>query len=242
MDATLCGIRVMLSVTYSDRSLTVICFKFFFTHVTFSLQNSITSSNGSSPPECPRSIKRQAPKPPPPPPSAKCAAVESPAYLHSADSSLSDDEFRPDDVTVANRKLLAEYCEQIEKEHARPSSADAVPAIVGPVGTDETPRAESVAGKRTAYEKKKYGKAGKMGMKIKKFLRIPSRDSGVVTSQNPTPRPKLEIIHPLDMNKSGVEIIHNSAEGLFARDSAPKTLVSCNHHYPGWYYNVYIVL
>lgn len=218
-----------------DRRL--ICFV-----LVFPSQNSITSSNGSSPPECPRSIKRQAPKPPPPPPlsPAKCAAAESPpAYPHSADSSLSDDEFRPDDVTVANRKLLAEYCEQIEKEHARPSSAEAVAAAAPPVtvgGTDETPappRAESVAGKRPTYEKKKYSKAGKMGMKIKKLLRIPSRDSVVSTPQHPAPRPKLEIIHPLDMNKSGVEIIHNSAEGLFARDSAPKTLVSCNHHYPG---------
>jgi hypothetical protein len=68
------------------------------------------------------------------------------------------------------------------------------------------------SGKRPACEKKKYSKAGKVGLKIKKFLRIPSRESvaGATTPPQPSPRPKLEIIHPLDVNKSGVEIIHNA--------------------------------
>ncbi|CAH1722268.1 unnamed protein product [Aphis gossypii] len=195
-----------------------------------------TSITSNSPPECPRSIKRQAPKPPPPPPSlttAKCAEL----VYHSANSSFSDDEFRPDDVTITNRKILAEYCEQIEKEQSqycgnggnweRPSSAATVTSSVDPVRESST---LPLPGKRPACEKKKYGKATKVGLKIKKFLRIPSRESALTTPQQPSTRPKLEIIHPLDINKSGVEIIHNYAvDGLlYTKDPSAKVLP--NHH------------
>lgn len=87
--------------------------------------------------------------------------------------------------------------------------------------------------KRPSYEKKKYGKAGKVGLKIKKFLRIPSRESIPATPPpQPSPRPKLEIIHPLDINKSGVEIIHNNADGLYTKESAMKGI---SNYYAGWY-------
>ncbi|XP_003245407.1 uncharacterized protein LOC100571586 [Acyrthosiphon pisum] len=194
--------------------------------------NKKTSITSNSPPECPRSIKRQAPKPPPPPPSLTSAKCTDLVY-HSANSSFSDDEFRPDDVTITNRKLLAEYCEQIEKEQSqhcgnweRPSTAATV-TCSGDQGRESSTL--PLTGKRPACEKKKYGKATKVGLKIKKFLRIPSRESTVATPQLPT-RPKLEIIHPLDINKSGVEIIHNYAvDGLlYLKD--PSAKATSTHH------------
>jgi len=133
-------------------------------------------------------------------------------------------------VTITNRKLLAEYCEQIEKEQSqhcgnweRPSSAVAIVTCSGDQGRESSTLPST--GKRPACEKKKYGKATKVGLKIKKFLRIPSRESTVATPQLPTTRPKLEIIHPLDINKSGVEIIHNYAvDGLlYVKDPSAKT-------------------
>lgn len=218
-------------------------------------QTSITSN---SPPECPRSIKRQAPKPPPPPSSAKCTEL----VFHSANSSFSDDEYRPNDVIVTNQKLLAEYCEQIEKEQSHNSTSRDInkePPPPPPPSTITTtmtvqklpvvdaceviksresstfPLVSSLqSDKRPTYEKKKYGKAGKVGLKIKKFLRIPSRESMPTNpSSQPTPRPKLEIIHPLDINKSGVEIIHYPVEGLYPKELVPK--IPTNNHYTGWY-------
>ncbi|XP_025201211.1 verprolin [Melanaphis sacchari] len=195
-----------------------------------------TSITSNSPPECPRSIKRQAPKPPPPPPSLTMAKSAELAY-HSANSSFSDDEFKPDNVTITNRKLLAEYCEQIEKEQSqncgsggnceRPSSAATVTSNGDPVRESST---LPLPGKRPACEKKKYGKATKVGLKIKKFLRIPSRESTVASPQQPSTRPKLEIIHPLDINKSGVEIIHNYAVDGLLYTKEPSTKALSNHH------------
>lgn len=151
----------------------------------------------------------------------KCGAEPATIVYHSANSSLSDDEFGPDDVTVANRKLLAEYCEQIEKEQSSPPARhsyrggeQADPVAGGdPVAARESSTLPLPGGKRPAHEKKKHSKAGKVGLKIKKFLRIPSRESvaAAAAPQHPSPRPKLEIIHPLDINKSAVEIIHNAA-------------------------------
>ncbi|VVC35387.1 Hypothetical protein CINCED_3A024933 [Cinara cedri] len=216
------------------------------------------SSNGSPPgAECPRSIKRQAPKPPPPPPSANNRSLSSSELVyHSAASSFSDDgddddddddDFRPDDVTMANRKLLAEYCEQIEKEqqsiqcnsvavdHCKERSLTTPTAMVvtgGGAGGESTTRESSTLptpSKRPVYEKKKYGKASRVGLKIKKFLRIPSRESVATPSPQPSLRPKLEIIHPLDINKSGVEIIHNAADGFYAKELASKGVIN---HYP----------
>lgn len=200
-----------------------------------------TSITSNSPPDCPRSIKRQAPKPPPLPPSAKYTELTY-RHRHSVHGSFSDDDdqFRPNDVTIANRKLLAEYCEQIEKEQSQnmqsANGKSEQPAEVMATGDAVTrdPSTLPLTNKRPAYEKKKYGKAGKVGLKIKKFLRIPSRES--VTSglqqQPKSPRPKLEIIHPLDINKSAVEIINNASEGFqyTAKDSAIKGL---SNYYSG---------
>jgi len=143
-------------------------------------------------------------------------------------------------VTITNRKLLAEYCEQIEKEQSqhcgsggnweRPSSAATVTS-----NGDSSVRESStlpLPGKRPACEKKKYGKATKVGLKIKKFLRIPSRESTVTTPQQPSTRPKLEIIHPLDINKSAVEIIHNYAVDGLLYTKEPSAKALSNHH-PG---------
>lgn len=142
-------------------------------------------------------------------------------------------------MTVANRKLLAEYCEQIEKEqslHNNSSSCnkECLSVEMETIDADEIKPRESstlpLPTKRPVYEKKKYGKASKVGLKIKKFLRIPSRDS--MTQPQPSPRPKLEIIHPLDINKSGVEIIHNtSSDLLFTKESVTKGPPS--NHYTG---------
>lgn len=150
-------------------------------------------------------------------------------------------------MTFANRKLLAEYCEQIEKEQIHqnycnkeppPTPPPPPPAAVEVVASDEGARETStlpLSNKRPTYEKKKYGKAGKVGLKIKKFLKIPSWESIPPTPPpQPSPRPKLEIIHPLDINKSGVEIIHNTAEGLYAKES-PVTKGISNYYAAGWY-------
>lgn len=142
-------------------------------------------------------------------------------------------------MTIANRKLLAEYCEQIEKEQSLnvqcTNGRSEQPTEVSGAGeaVARDPSTFPLASKRPVYEKKKYGKAGKVGLKIKKFLRIPSRDSVTSGPQpQPSPRPKLEIIHPLDINKSAVEIIHNAAEGLqyTAKDTAARGL---SNYYAG---------
>lgn len=206
-------------------------------------------SNGSSPGmECPRSVKRQAPKPPSPPSTANNCSPSELVY-HSAASSFSDDEFRTDDITLANRKLLAEYCEQIEKDQQsiqcnsvvvdncrEQSLTSAMVEVSGGGAHDELVTRESSTlpkpSKRPTYEKKKYGKASKVGLKIKKFLRIPSRELVASPQPQPSPRPKLEIIHPLDINKSGVEIIHNTADCLYTKELAAKGLANIHH---GWY-------
>jgi len=144
----------------------------------------------------------------------------------------SSSESGPDEVTVANRKLLAEYCEQIEKEQ---SNRETVAKESSLVEADEKVSRESATlplpNKRPIYEKKKFGKAGRVGLKIKKFLRIPSRD---LTSEPTTPsspaRPKLEIIHPLDINKSAVEIIHNAAEGMMQLCGMETSTGQINHY------------
>jgi len=131
---------------------------------------------------------------------------------------------------------LAEYCEQIEKEQSQHCENRERTSVATTVTCNGDPVRESstlpLPGKRPACEKKKYGKATKVGLKIKKFLRIPSRESTVATPQLSTTRPKLEIIHPLDINKSGVEIIHNYAvDGLlYAKEPSAKTL---SNHHPG---------
>lgn len=193
---------------------------------------SITSNN--SPPECPRSIKRQAPKPPPTPISSKENHV---VVYHSADSSFSDEEsFKPvvdDVVSVANRKLLAEYCEQIEKEQNQKEPLPREAEAVGDVTRE--PSTLPLANRRPSYEKKKFSKAGRVGLKIKKFLRIPSRESNTPAPQLQSPRPKLEIIHPLDINKSAVEIIHNS-DGLLLHQQYIKESIAkppSSNYYPG---------
>lgn len=198
----------------------------------------------NSPPECPRSsngsVKRQAPKPPPPPPSSaiKRSPPEQPAAAvvvvrqhasaaastASNDGPSSDDQTTgPGDVTaVNNRKLLAEYCEQIEMEQQsshgnRNCDADRRPCSSaeqdsgGEFRQRESSTLPLATKRQPACDKKKCGKAGRMGLKIKKFLRIPGRGDSAGPPAQPSPRPKLEIIHPLDINKSAVEIIHGAA-------------------------------
>jgi len=125
---------------------------------------------------------------------------------------------------------LAEYCEQIEKEQLhRGTVKESSPVEVGDVPRESATL--PLPNKRPVYEKKKYGKAGRVGLKIKKFLRIPGRDliSGPTTPP-PPPRPKLEIIHPLDINKSAVEIIHNAAEGMMQLCGMDSSRGPINHY------------
>ncbi|XP_050543394.1 uncharacterized protein LOC126906693 [Daktulosphaira vitifoliae] len=171
----------------------------------------LRKSSSCSPPECPRSIKRQAPKPPSTPPSPMIVCANNNSYLCRQESnvSVSDDESGGLDENIStNHKLLAEYCEQIENEKYLPNNNENIPIVESVETSTRESATLPLPVRRVSFEKKKYGKAARVGSKIKKFLRIPSKESVNTLPQTPS-RPKLEIIHPLDINKSGVEIIHN---------------------------------
>lgn len=56
--------------------------------------------------------------------------------------------------------------------------------------------------------------ATRMRHKFKKLLRIGKEDVefGMVTS--PAPRPRPQIIHPIDYNKPGVEVLRSAGQGM----------------------------
>ena len=73
---------------------------------------------------------------------------------------------------------------------------------------------------------RKYaGTTIKMKSTLKKILRFNHKDDEKTEGKNvvaPVPRKRIEIIHPLDLNKSSIEILRPQSVALDALDDAKK--------------------
>lgn len=177
---------------------------------TISSSPSSTELNG-------KSTKRQAPKPPPLP---NC---DGPGVFlrNSGNQSNVDSPVVRERVKRVQRERAAS-CSPLPSDSSSNGSGHQTPEPSSPRQSVSVSHEILSHEKNTAVVDKKRG--NKMRSTIRKFLRLGSRDEHLsdelLSPPLPPVRPRPEIIHPLDLNKSGVQVVRgNGSHVLYERAS-----------------------
>lgn len=177
-----------------------------------------------------KSTKRQAPKPPPLP---NC---DGPGVFlrNSGNQSNVDSPVVRERVKRVQRERAAS-CSPLPSDSSSNGSGHQTPEPSSPRQSVSVSHEILSHEKNTAVVDKKRG--NKMRSTIRKFLRLGSRDDHLsdelLSPPLPPVRPRPEIIHPLDLNKSGVQVVRGNGShvlseraSLYSPSSPPAVLSS----------------